>query len=70
MICAADGGVIDDLIVYRLEDQDFLVVANASNAGVVASGLRERAGGPTCGPHQRVRADRHPGPGGGGDPAR
>src|SRR6185437_12235096 len=28
MICAADGGVLDDLIVYRLADQEFLVVAN------------------------------------------
>ena len=45
MICAADGGVLDDLIVYRLADQEFLVVANASNTGVVDSALRERADG-------------------------
>ena len=32
MICAADGGIIDDLIVYRLADDRFLVVANAGNA--------------------------------------
>jgi aminomethyltransferase len=43
MIVAPDGGVIDDLIVYRLEDQDFLVVANASNAVTVAAELTERA---------------------------
>src|ERR1700683_3209580 len=42
MICAADGGVLDDLIVYRLADQEFLVVANAANTGVVDSALRER----------------------------
>jgi aminomethyltransferase len=42
MIVAADGGVIDDLIVYRLEGQDFLVVANASNALTVAAELTER----------------------------
>ena len=32
MICAPDGGVIDDLIVYRLAEERFLVVANAGNA--------------------------------------
>jgi aminomethyltransferase len=45
MICAADGGVLDDLIVYRLGDQEFLVVANAANSSVVESALRERADG-------------------------
>ncbi len=45
MICAADGGVLDDLIVYRLGGQEFLVVANAANTGVVGSALRERADG-------------------------
>ncbi|HEY3907828.1 MAG TPA: glycine cleavage system aminomethyltransferase GcvT [Streptosporangiaceae bacterium] len=45
MIVAEDGGVIDDLIVYRLEDQDFLVVANASNAVTVATELAKRADG-------------------------
>ena len=45
MICAPDGGVLDDLIVYRLSDDEFLVVANASNTGVVAAALAERAAG-------------------------
>ena len=45
MICAADGGVLDDLIVYRLADEEFLVVANASNTGVVDAALGERADG-------------------------
>ena len=45
MICAADGGVLDDLIVYRLADEDFLVVANAANTAVVASELTHRAEG-------------------------
>jgi aminomethyltransferase len=43
MITADDGGVIDDLIVYRLADTEFLVVANAANAAVVGSALTERA---------------------------
>src|SRR4029453_17589814 len=36
MICAPDGGVIDDLIVYRLGQDRFMVVANASNAHTVS----------------------------------
>src|SRR5213075_747355 len=43
MICAPDGGVLDDLLVYRLADPEFLVVANAANTAVVAAALRERA---------------------------
>ena len=45
MICAADGGVIDDLIVYRLAPEDYLVVANASNAHVVSDALATRLDG-------------------------
>ncbi|MBO0838161.1 MAG: glycine cleavage system aminomethyltransferase GcvT, partial [Actinobacteria bacterium] len=43
MICAADGGVLDDLIVYRLGESEFLVVANAANTAVVTQALIERA---------------------------
>ncbi len=42
MICAPDGGVIDDLIVYRLADSQYLVVANAANAATVAAELTDR----------------------------
>ncbi|MGP4002459.1 glycine cleavage system aminomethyltransferase GcvT [Streptomyces sp. 8N706] len=45
MICDAEGGILDDLIVYRLADEEFMVVANASNAQVVLDALTERAGG-------------------------
>jgi len=45
MICAPDGGVIDDLIVYRLAAAEYLIVANASNAATVAGELTERAAG-------------------------
>src|SRR5690606_39090987 len=48
MICNAEGGVLDDLIVYRLEEQEFLIVANAANAGVVHGELVERASGFTA----------------------
>jgi aminomethyltransferase len=45
MICAPDGGIIDDLIVYRLADARFLVVANAGNAAIVSDALAERLKG-------------------------
>ncbi len=43
MIVAEDGGVIDDLIVYRLANTEFLIVANAANTAVVGAALAERA---------------------------
>lgn len=45
MICAPDGGIIDDLIVYRVAEERFLVVPNASNAAIVADELRTRLAG-------------------------
>jgi len=45
MICAQDGGVMDDLIVYRLAEQQYLVVANAANAHVVSDALATRLDG-------------------------
>jgi aminomethyltransferase len=45
MICVDDGGILDDLIVYRLGDTRFLVVANAGNATVVSDALVERLAG-------------------------
>lgn len=47
VICDADGGVLDDLVVYRLGDDHYMVVANASNAAVVARELTSRAEGYT-----------------------
>ena len=43
LICNADGGIIDDLIVYRLEEESFLVIANAGNREAVVSALESRA---------------------------
>ncbi|GGO92915.1 glycine cleavage system aminomethyltransferase GcvT [Wenjunlia tyrosinilytica] len=39
MIVGEDGGILDDLIVYRTGEQEFMVVANAANAEVVLSEL-------------------------------
>jgi aminomethyltransferase len=43
MICNPAGGVLDDLIVYRLAPQTFMVVANASNTTTVHTELTDRA---------------------------
>ncbi|MCC3265974.1 glycine cleavage system aminomethyltransferase GcvT [Arthrobacter gengyunqii] len=45
LITNADGGIIDDLISYRLDDETYLVVPNAGNAPVVAAELAARAEG-------------------------
>ncbi len=45
MVCAEDGGIIDDLIVYRVAAERFMVVPNASNREAVAAALRERLSG-------------------------
>src|SRR3984885_1791332 len=45
MLCAPDGGILDDLIIYRQADERFLVVANASNTDVVLTELAKRCSG-------------------------
>ncbi|TCP50055.1 aminomethyltransferase [Tamaricihabitans halophyticus] len=45
MLCQEDGGVLDDLVVYRLAERRFLVVANAANAATVLAALTARAEG-------------------------
>ena len=53
MLCAADGGVIDDLIVYRTDDEAYLVVCNAANHDAVMGHLS----GLARGEHRPVIAD-------------
>ncbi|MDR3108030.1 MAG: glycine cleavage system aminomethyltransferase GcvT, partial [Bifidobacteriaceae bacterium] len=45
MLLAADAGVIDDLIVYRLGRERFFIIANAANRQVVAAELTRRLAG-------------------------
>jgi aminomethyltransferase len=45
MICAPDGGVIDDLVVYRRDWDHFVIVANAANKDTVFAELGARASG-------------------------
>jgi aminomethyltransferase len=44
LILAPDGGILDDLIVYRLGHDSFLVVANAGNRHTVFDALSDRSG--------------------------
>ena len=45
LICNEAGGIIDDLIVYRLSETSYLVVANASNKDVVFGAFQKRVAG-------------------------
>ncbi|WP_062389177.1 glycine cleavage system aminomethyltransferase GcvT [Demequina iriomotensis] len=45
MICTPEGGVIDDLIVYRRDHDHFVIVANASNKDTVVAELDARVAG-------------------------
>ena len=45
LICTEAGGIIDDLIVYRIAEARFLVVPNAGNAKAVLAALQDRATG-------------------------
>ena len=42
LLLARDGGILDDLVVYRTGSDRYLVVANASNRALVAEELRDR----------------------------
>lgn len=55
MICAEDGGILDDLIVYRTGEPEFMVVANAGNAERVLAELTART---ASYPGAEVRDDR------------
>ena len=53
------GGIVDDLIVYRMTDTSYLVVANASNRFAVVEALQQRAEGvPGAGSFDVVIDDR------------
>ncbi|HEX5859965.1 MAG TPA: glycine cleavage system aminomethyltransferase GcvT [Microbacterium sp.] len=45
LLLERSGGIIDDLVVYRLADERFFVVANAGNHDPVATALAERVSG-------------------------
>ena len=45
LICAEDGGILDDLISYRRAEDEYLVVPNAGNTPAVVAAFAERAAG-------------------------
>jgi aminomethyltransferase len=45
LLLAESGGIIDDVIVYRLQDDDFLIISNAGNREAVSAALSERTDG-------------------------
>jgi aminomethyltransferase len=44
VMCYPDGGIVDDCIVYRRAQDDFMVVVNASNTEKDLAWMREQAG--------------------------
>jgi aminomethyltransferase len=47
LLLGADGGILDDLVVYRTDEDTFLVVANAANRAVAVDALTARVVGPS-----------------------
>lgn len=45
LLLAESGGIIDDVIVYRLQDDDFLIISNAGNRDAVSAALAARTDG-------------------------
>ena len=58
MLCQADGGIIDDLIVYRLDEGRYWIVCNASNRAAVVSQLTELLAHGDFGAELEDRSDR------------
>jgi aminomethyltransferase len=58
MLCEPDGGIIDDLIVYRLDPDRFWIVCNASNRSAVAAHLETLLGRGDFGASLDDRSDR------------
>jgi aminomethyltransferase len=53
-LCREDGGVLDDLFTYRLGDDHYLTVTNASNHERDLAWFREHAGGFEAEVHDRL----------------
>jgi len=44
-MCTREGGIIDDLLIYRLDEAHLMLVVNASNTGQDLAWIREHAAG-------------------------
>ncbi len=58
-MCRPDGGVLDDMLIYRLADEDWMVVCNAANHAKIA-GLAAEQRLPTAGVDPGRRASSRP----------
>jgi aminomethyltransferase len=58
MVCNTDGGIVDDLIVYRLDPDRFWVVCNASNRAAVVDHLEHLLARGDFGASLQDRSDR------------
>ncbi|WCM56281.1 glycine cleavage system aminomethyltransferase GcvT [Microbacterium sp. EF45047] len=45
LLLAETGGIIDDVIVYRMQEDDFLIISNAGNRDAVRAALTARTSG-------------------------
>ncbi len=45
LMCLPHGGIVDDCIVYRRSESDFLIILNAANRAKDLAWIRENAGG-------------------------
>ena len=45
VLCYADGGIVDDVVLYRCDDETYLFCVNAANTDKDLQWMRERAGG-------------------------
>ena len=45
MLLDDDGGIVDDLVVWRWDDEDYWVMPNAANSDIVAESIRRAGGG-------------------------
>ncbi len=45
VVCRDDGGILDDLLVYRVAADDFLLVPNASNVDKIFAWTKDKLGG-------------------------
>lgn len=53
LICRPDGGVVDDIILYRLAEERFIVVCNASNTEKVLDWMKQQVGAEEVTLHDR-----------------
>ncbi|MDQ0644940.1 glycine cleavage system aminomethyltransferase GcvT [Microbacterium murale] len=44
LLLAEDGGIIDDVIAYRLDEDRYLIISNAGNRDAVSAALSDRVG--------------------------